>query len=100
MNALLRDLRYALRQLRRSPGFTVAAVLILGLGIGANSAVFSAIDAVLLRPLPFPDADRLLRVSQTLEGSPDTHIAPVRLEEWNRLSSTFEAITGDRKSVV
>lgn len=94
MNALLRDLRYALRQLRRSPGFAVAAILILGLGIGANSAVFSAIDAVLLRPLPFPDADRLVRVSQTLEGSPDTHIAPVRLEEWNRLSSTFEAITG------
>lgn len=94
MNALLRDLRYALRQLRRSPGFAVAAVLILGLGIGANSAVFSAIDAVLLRPLPFPDADRLVRVSQTLEGAPDTHIAPVRLEEWNRLSSTFEAITG------
>lgn len=94
MNALLRDLRYALRQLRRSPGFTAAAVLILGLGIGANSAVFSAIDAVLLRPLPFPDADRLVRVSQTLKGAPDAHIAPVRLEEWNRLSSTFEAITG------
>lgn len=88
------DLRYALRQLRRNPGFAFAAVLILALGIGANSAVFSAIDAVLMRPLPFPDADRLLRVSQTREGSAETHIAPVRLEEWNRLSSTFEAITG------
>ena len=55
-----RDLQYAKRTLRRSPGFTLAAVLTLGIAIGGATAVFSLIDAVLLRPLPFPDADRLV----------------------------------------
>ncbi len=94
MEALWRNLRHAVRTLARAPGFTTTAVLTLALGIGANSAVFSAIDAVLLRPLPFPDADRLVRMSQTQERSSETNIAPVRLEDWNQLSSTFEAMTG------
>ena len=93
-DALIRDLRYAVRTLRRTPAFTVTVVLTLALGIGANSAVFSAIDTVLLRPLRFPHGDRLMRVSQTQERSAETNIAPIRLEEWNRLNSTFEALTG------
>lgn len=91
---MLRNTRYAIRVLARTPGFTLTVVLTLALGIGANAAVFSAIDAVLLRPLPFPDGDRLMHVKQLQERSAETHIAPVRLEDWNRLSSTFEAITG------
>lgn len=94
LDALRRDTRYAIRSLARTPGFTLTVLLTLALGIGANSAVFSAIDAVLLRPLPFPDGDRLLRLRQTQERSAETNIAPVRLEEWHRLNSTFEAITG------
>ncbi len=62
MGSFLRDLQYAVRQLRRSPGFAFTAMLTLALGIGATTAVFSVIDAVLLRPLPFPDPDRIVAV--------------------------------------
>ena len=94
METLLRNVRYAVRTLARAPGFTVTAVLTLALGIGANSAVFSALDTVLLRPLPFPDGDRLMRLSEIREQTTETTISPIRLEDWNRLNATFEGITG------
>lgn len=62
MDALLLDLRYALRQLRRSPGFTTAAAVSLALGIGANTTIFSAVNALLVRSVAAPNADRLVRV--------------------------------------
>ena len=94
MDAFLRNVRYALRTLARARGFAAVAILTLALGIGANTAMFSAIDAVLLQPLPFPDSDRLVLLRQTQEKSAETNIAPIRLEDWNRLNLTFQALTG------
>ena len=94
IEGIRRDIRYAIRSLARTPGFTVTVLLTLALGIGANTAIFSAVDAVLLKPLPFPEAERLVRLRQVKEGAAESNIAPVRLEEWNRLNVTFEAITG------
>lgn len=96
MNGLIQNLRYAARQLRKAPGFTAVAVITLALGIGANTAVFSAIDAILLKPLPFPHGDELMLVRQYLpkEKSPSPYVAPIRLEDWNRMNSTFQALTG------
>jgi putative ABC transport system permease protein len=95
LDTRMRDLRYAARTLARTPAFTLTVVLTLALAIGANTAVFSALDAVLLRPLPFPEPDRLVHVSQTQEGTEgNAFIAPPRLEDWNRLNVTFQAIAG------
>ncbi len=88
--------RSALRFLLRRPGFTLAAVTLLGAGIGANATLFSIVDTVLLKPLPYPDADRLTFVYEADPASrkKTSLVAPVRLEEWNRLNRSFSAIAG------
>ncbi len=90
------NLKAAVRFIRRSPGFSLTVVLTLALGIGANSAVFSAIDAVLLRALPYPDSDRLVVLHQyhNKGKSLETFVAPQRLEDWNKMSEAFQGISG------
>lgn len=96
VDAVLTHTTYAWRVLRGAPSFSLTVIATLALGIGANTAVFSAIDAVLLRPLPYPNPDRIvvLREYRTKRERPETFLAPVRLEDWNRLNNSFQAISG------
>src|SRR5213080_3537288 len=96
MDSAVANVKSAMRFLRKSPSFSATIILTLALGIGANSAVFSAIDAVLLRPLPFPDGDQLMKFAQynTKAHNSQPFIAPLRVEDWNRMNSTFQAIAG------
>src|SRR5262252_9457029 len=92
MDTLLQDLRFALRQLRRAPGFTLAAVLALALGIGATTAVFTLLDRVVLRPLPYPDADRLVMTWETNDVKNLSHerLSPVNFMDYRGLSQVFD----------
>jgi hypothetical protein len=75
MPPFLRDIRYALRQLRKSPAFTLSAVLTLALGIGANTAIFSAVYALLLQSLLFPESERVIAISETHPQVPGSVVA-------------------------
>ncbi len=94
LHDLAADLRFALRTFRRSPGFTAAALLTLMLGIGANAAMFSLVDGILLRPLPYPAADELVRIYQASpeEGIEQATFSPLDFEDWRRSSSAFSSM--------
>ena len=83
MLSFVQDLRYALRMLLKSPGFTIVAVLTLALGIGANVATFSVVYAVLLRPLPFPHPEQLVRVFDDLRGPNEQDVGMSAPELWD-----------------
>ena len=102
LSTVSQDVTFALRQFRRSPGFAIAAIVTLALGIGATTAIFTLVDGILLRPLPFPDRDRLVAIN-TLEFPPGvltTNPAagePIGTSypnyfDWQRQNHTFESI--------
>src|SRR5437879_11985218 len=92
MGNLLGDVRYAIRSLRRQPNFTFVALLTLVLGIGANTAIFSVIKAVLLNPLPYRNPDRLVVVTeQNPDGNPDL-VAPLTFADWQAQSRALPAL--------
>jgi putative ABC transport system permease protein len=92
LDSLWQDLCYGLRQLRRNPGFTAVAVLTLALGTGANTAVFSLLDAVLLRPLPYSQPDRLFQLFPTQAGHSMVATSYPDFEDWKKQSHSFDAM--------
>jgi putative ABC transport system permease protein len=89
---VITDIRLALRTLPRMPGFSLAFILTLGLGIGANTAIFSVINGVLLRPLPYPEADRImhLRQPQVTAGIEDTSFSFAEVADYRREATTID----------
>lgn len=91
---LLNDFRFALRILGKQPGFSLIAILILGLGVGANTAIFSLVDAVLIKPLPFRDAGRLVLVWRRSRQFPKIAARPQDFLEWQAQARSFDAMIG------
>src|SRR6059058_109936 len=89
--AMFTDLRQALRLLAKSPGFSSLIVIVLALGIGANTAIFSIVNGVLLKPLPFADASRLVAIDTTVRNEPDDS-AYLDVMDWRAQSATVEHI--------
>jgi putative ABC transport system permease protein len=94
MEELWRDVRFAARTLRGSPGFTLVAVATLALGIGANTAIFSVINAILLRPLPYPQADRLVFLTEWSEQVPEMSFSVANLKDVRDQNTVFESVVG------
>ena len=93
MGSLLNDIRFGLRLLRRNPGFSICVILILALGIGANSAIFSVMNALLLRPLPFSNSQRLVTVMSSnprVMGDEKSVVSHPDFSDWRNQNQVFE----------
>jgi hypothetical protein len=92
MEQLIRDVRFGFRMIRMNPGFAAAAILMLALGIGATTSIFSFVDAVLLKPLPFPDADRILNVWEKPPQGERNGISTLNFLDWKNQNTVFTAM--------
>jgi len=100
METFFRDLKYSLRTFRQSPSFTIAAVAALALGIGANTAIFSVVNAVLLKPVPFPDPDRLVMFMNTSPQGSGPGASPAKFQHWRQQTDVVEDVAAFRGNIV
>jgi predicted permease len=98
MENLLQDVRYALRQLRKSPGFAITAILILTIGIGASTAIFGFVDAALIRPLPYAEPRRLVDVASSAAMFPRNNLSYQDYLDWKRLNQVFSSLDAYNQS--
>ena len=91
---VLQGVKFAARQLRKAPGFTITAILALALGIGATTAIFSLVEAILLRPLPFRDADRLVIVGDHIGNSTTNSVTPREIHIYSTSTAAFSSMGG------
>src|SRR5215469_12605452 len=99
METLLQDVRHSLRSFRQSPGFTAAAVAALTLGIGTNTAIFSVVNSVLLKPAPFPEPDRLVLFMNTSPQGSGPGASPAKFQHWREQSSVVQEVSAFRNGV-
>ncbi len=101
MSVVSQDVRFALRSLKRSPGFTLVALITLALGRGGTTAIFSVVDGILLRPLPYPDSGAIVSLSRVRgTGANDTAFAAADLLDDEREARSFSALVGFREDIV
>jgi predicted permease len=100
MDILFQDLKHSLRAFAGSPGFTLAAVAALALGIGANTAIFSVVNAVLLKPVPFPDPDRFVYLMNTSPQGSGPGASPAKFAHWSQQTSVLQDVSAFRMGIV
>jgi len=94
MHALAQNLRFAIRQLRKAPGFTLTAILVLALGIGATTAIFSLVEGILLRPLPFSNPDGLVLLGDHLRNGPNLPVTAREIGTYSNATGAFSSLGG------
>ena len=92
MEMVIQDLRFALRQLRKNPGFSLTAILILALGIGASVAIFAFVDAALIKPLPYPEPTRLVALNTSTQLFPRNNLSYLDFVDWMRMNTVFSSM--------